>query len=136
MARSTTKTAPTPYQMPRLQITADALPGVIMFSLASLSDGSLDPIIKAHSALAEFKVDGCEWGLRAALQECALEDWEIDEVITTGVLPGIGLGWTVAMAADASRSVDATVKVDASLATLAALAASLRGGAPELAIAA
>jgi hypothetical protein len=136
MAHRTSKTAPTAYQMPRMQITADALPGVIMFSLASLSDGSLDPIIKAHGALAEFKVDGCEWGLRAALQECALEDWEIDEVITTGVLPGIGLGWTAAMAADASRAVDASVTVDASLSTLAALAASLRPAAPELAIAA
>jgi hypothetical protein len=136
MARRTTKTASAAYQMPRLQITADALPGVIMFSLASLSDGSLDPIIAQHKALAEYKLHGCPWILRADLQECALEDWEIDEVSATGVLPGIGLGWTAPPAAHASRAVDATVKVDASLSTLAALAASLRGGAPELAIAA
>jgi hypothetical protein len=136
MARRTTKTAPAAYQMPRLQITADALPGVIMFSIASLSDGSLDPIIRQHKALAEYKIDGCPWGLRAALQECEMTDWEIDDVIATGVLPGIGLGWTAAMAADASRATDATVKVDASLSTLATLAASLRPAAPELAVAA
>jgi hypothetical protein len=57
-------------------------------------------------------------------------------VIATGVLPGIGLGWTAAMAADASRATDATVKVEASLSTLAALTASLPPAAPELAIAA
>jgi hypothetical protein len=92
MARRTTKTAPTAYQMPRMQITADALPGVIMFSLASLSDGSLDPIIKAHNALAEFKLHGCPWILRADLQECEMTDWEIDEIIATGVLPASGSG--------------------------------------------
>ena len=134
MARRTTKTAPTAYQMPRMQITADALPGVIMFSIASLSDGSLDPVIKQHKALAEYKLHGCPWILRVDLQECEMTDWEIDEVIATGVLPGIGLGWTAAMAAEASRAVDATVKVEASLSTFVALAASLR--APELAIAA
>jgi hypothetical protein len=138
MARRTTKTASAAYQMPRLQITADALPGVIMFGFACLTDGSLDPEIMAHQALAEFKIDGCEWGLRAALQECCFPDWEIDEVIATGVLPGVGLGWTAAMAADASLAVaDASdVHVVASLSVVASLAAaaSLSTAAPTPAL--
>jgi hypothetical protein len=97
-----------------------------MFSLASLTDGSLDAPIMQHKALASYKIHRCPWILRAELQECEMTDWEIDEVIATGVLPGIGLGWTATMAADASRAADVTVKAGASLSALVSLAASVR----------
>lgn len=129
MARRTTK--PAAYQMPRMQITADELPGVIIFRFASLTDGSLDPEIKAAQALAEFKLDRCEWGLRAALQECCFLDWEIDEVVATGNLPGIGLGWTPAMALEA-----AAATADTSLADLQALSAAVSRPARPRALAA
>jgi hypothetical protein len=130
MARRTTKTAAA-YTLPRMQITSEALPGVVIFSIASLTDGSLDAPIRQHAALASYKIHGDPWILRAELQDgCELADWEIDRVIATGVLPEIGIGWTAAMAADASRAVDAA---ETSLASLVTLAASVRKHTEETA---
>ena len=132
MARHTTKTAAA-YTLPRMQITADELPGVTIFSIASLSDGSLDAPIRQHAALASYKIHGCPWILRAELQDgCELADWEIDEVIATGVLLEIGIGWTPAMAREA-----AAFTADAALADLQALPAAVsRPAAAPLALAA
>ncbi|MDB5610124.1 MAG: hypothetical protein JWP25_7024 [Bradyrhizobium sp.] len=43
----------------RFQITAEALPGVIFFSLADLQDGCHDALTERR-AIDEYKVDGVE----------------------------------------------------------------------------
>ncbi|MGC2776841.1 MAG: hypothetical protein WA418_14530 [Bradyrhizobium sp.] len=46
----------------RFQITADALPGVIFFSLADLRDGCHDALAERR-AIDEYRVDGVEEAL-------------------------------------------------------------------------
>jgi hypothetical protein len=46
-------------RLKRFQITADALPGTIFFSLADLRDGC-DDALKEHRAIDEYKADGVE----------------------------------------------------------------------------
>lgn len=135
MTRRITKTAPAAYQMPRMQITSDALPGVTIFSVAALTDGSLNPYVRQHAVVASYEIHRDPEILRAELYDgCELTDWEIDQVVATGVLPSVGIGWTAAMAADASRAADVVVDVNTSLSSLLTLAESVRQHVDETTI--
>jgi hypothetical protein len=61
MVSRTTHKSTTP-RLNRFQITAEALPGVIFFSLADLRDGCHDALTERH-AIDEYRVDGVEEAL-------------------------------------------------------------------------
>lgn len=52
----------TARKLTRFQITADALPGVVFFSLADLRDGC-DDALTERRAIDEYRVDGVEEAL-------------------------------------------------------------------------
>jgi hypothetical protein len=59
---SRTAHKPTARKLKRFQITADALPGAIFFSLADLRDGCNDALTERR-AIDEYRVDGVEESL-------------------------------------------------------------------------
>ena len=79
-----TSRKPAARQLNRFQITADALPGVIFFSLADLRDGCHDALLERR-AIDEYRADGVEEALFATLR---------------------GLGWEYADIAAAARGAE------------------------------
>jgi hypothetical protein len=60
----------------RFQITADALPGVIFFSLGDLRDGCHDALTESR-AIDEYRVDGVEEALFDTLRGLG---WEYPDI--------------------------------------------------------
>jgi hypothetical protein len=65
-------------KMKRFRITADALPGVIFFSLSDLRDGCHDALTERR-AIDEYKVDGVEEALFDTLHGLG---WEYADIAT------------------------------------------------------
>jgi hypothetical protein len=66
----------TAREMNRFQITAEALPGAIFFSLADLRDGCHDALAERR-AIDEYRVDGVEEALFETLHGLG---WEYTDI--------------------------------------------------------
>jgi hypothetical protein len=64
----------------KFQVTAEALPGAVFFSLTDLRDGCADAMVERR-AIDEFRADGVEEALYATLQPLGWSNAEIQRIV-------------------------------------------------------